>query len=205
MPLDSAKQFGPVVPLVFTASGWFPLGFVGWLRWGWRPLPLAATGRMKGQPVNRFEDEWAVRRTLERYCRFVDDCDFGRLVELFTVDAAVDLGGTHLQGRDAIAAHYAKVNPHAHPTGIHFVVNCIIDFDGDTEASAESDFLQVWRIGEGGGGDAASVIGGAYLSEIPISGRYIDRLRRNDAGEWLLVERSVMFFDTSPYRTTTLS
>lgn len=146
----------------------------------------------------KFEDEWLIRRVLERYCRAVDDSDFGSVADLFSEDAVLDFGGQVLLGRDRIRSYFDGVHGvgSAPVTGVHLLGNCIIDITGD-EANASSDFIHVWRIGSGDGVDAVSILAGEHLAQIPVSGRYVDHFRRVD-GAWLITGRSADLFETSP-------
>ncbi len=146
----------------------------------------------------QFEDEWLIRRALERYCRAVDDSDFGSVAELFSEDAVLEFGGEVLVGRELIRSYYDGIHgaERAPVTGVHLLGNCIVDITGD-EASASTDFVHVWRVGEGGGADAAAILGGEHLAQIPVAGRYLDRLRRVD-GAWLITRRGADLFATSP-------
>lgn len=148
----------------------------------------------------RIEDEWRIRRTLERYCRAVDDLHLEGIVGAFTADAVIEIGGESLCGEAAITEYYSRHGtPGAHPIGVHLLGNCIVDFEGEDLARAETDFLQVWRVGEGSGEDAAAVIGGTLRSEIPVAGRYRDQMRREPEG-WRIGHRSILLFATMPYK-----
>lgn len=146
----------------------------------------------------RFEDEWAIRRTLERYCRAVDDNEFRSVAELFTNDAILEFGGQLLDGREQIRDYFDAVHGAgpAPVTGVHLLGNCIVDIDGDA-ATVSTDFVHVWRVGSGDGIDAAAILAGEHLGQIPIAGRYIDRMRRVD-GDWRIAARTAELYATSP-------
>ncbi len=147
---------------------------------------------------HRFEDEWAIRRTLERYCRAVDDNEFRSVAELFTDDAILEFGGQLLDGHEQIRGYFDAVHGagRAPVTGVHLLGNCIVDFDGDA-ATVSTDFVHVWRVGSGDGIDASAILAGEHLGQIPIAGRYIDRMRRVD-GDWLIAARGAELYATSP-------
>lgn len=146
-------------------------------------------------------DEWAIRRTLERYCRAVDDSAFDCLAALFTDDAVLEFGGQVLVGADAIRGYFDQVHGKgaAPVTGVHLLGNCVIDFDDELrhEASVSTDFVHVWRVGTGGGVDAAAIVAGEHLGQIPVAGRYVDRMRRT-GDRWLIAERRAQLFAPSP-------
>lgn len=146
--------------------------------------------------------EWSIRRVLERYCRHVDDNDFDHVVSLFTEDAVLHFGGQQRRGRDAIRGYFGEVHSdQSGPAyGVHLLGNCIMEVDGDS-ASASTDFIHVWRTGTGGGGDARAVINGAFLSQIPVAGRYVDRLA-HVGEEWLIAERLGSLFCPNPFTTS---
>lgn len=146
--------------------------------------------------------EWQINRVLQRYCRLVDDNNFDAIPELFTPDAVLNFGGRMLRGRSAIEAYFHQVHQHSRrePFGMHLLGNSIVDV-GDRTARASSDFVQIWRIGEGAGEDARSVVAGVHRAEIPISGRYVDVLVPEQTAEhgWLLAERSAQLFAQHPF------
>lgn len=144
-------------------------------------------------------DEWAIRKLLETYCRHVDDNDFDHVTAVFTQHAVLHFGDKELHGRDAIRGYYREVHGDetGPPYGVHLLGNCIIEITGSS-AVASTDFIQVWRTGTGPGGDANAIIKGAFLSQIPVAGRYVDKLRKL-AGEWLIAERTGALYVPNPF------
>lgn len=151
--------------------------------------------------MSLMKTEWAVRRLLERYCRCVDDNDHDAVPPLFTDDAVLHFGDERLVGREAIRAYFRKVHGDGGgpPYGVHLLGNCIIEVVGDGEVTASTDFVQVWRTGTGPGANANAVVDGAFRSEIPVAGRYEDRLRRGDDGEWRIAERTGSLYAPNPF------
>lgn len=116
--------------------------------------------------------ESAIRRTLARYCQRCDDGDFVAFAELFEPEATFSvLGNTH-EGREAIRAFIESVQP-PESRGKHVIAQSDIDVDG-TEASAVTDYIFVSKA-----------------KEITSTGRYHDRFRRGDDGEWRFVSREI--------------
>jgi len=169
--------------------------------------PVSGTGQSEVEVSHvvrsRLEDEWSIRRTLERYCRYVDDNDFLPLVDLFTEDAVLEFGGQRLAGREQIGSYFRDVHGSGGGPayGVHLLGGCLIDLDGD-EARASTDFVHVWRVGAGDGQDATAVLAGQHLGQIPISGRYVDLLRLAPTGGWLVAHRASALFATSPVRVS---
>lgn len=136
----------------------------------------------------RFEEEYAVRRVLERYMRYNDDGDLDGMLSLFAADAVYRVLGREMVGHDAIAAFLQELgftrstgrwtdpgHENRQPRSMHLISNPVIDVDGDT-AIAESDFVTLRRNADG---DA----------ELGLVGRYRDRLRKGTDGEWRFAER----------------
>ena len=116
--------------------------------------------------------ESAIRRTLARYCQRCDDGDFVAFGELFESDATFSvLGNTH-EGRDAIRDFIEAAQPPP-ARGKHVIAQSDIDVDG-TDATAVTDYIFVSKA-----------------KEITSAGRYHDRLRRGDDGEWRVVSREI--------------
>ena len=116
--------------------------------------------------------ESAIRRTLARYCQRCDDGDFVAFGELFEPDATFSvLGNTH-EGRDAIRDFIEAAQPPA-ARGKHVIAQSDIDVDG-TDATVVTDYIFVSKA-----------------KEITSAGRYHDRLRRGDDGEWRFVSREI--------------
>lgn len=138
--------------------------------------------------AGRFEEEYAVRRVLERYMRCNDDGDLDGMLSLFAQDAVYRVLGREMEGHHAIAAFLLELGftssterwtdpgqENRQPRSMHLISNPVIGVDGDT-AVAESDFVTLRR---NAAGDA----------ELGLVGRYRDRLRKCADGEWRFAER----------------
>jgi ketosteroid isomerase-like protein len=128
-----------------------------------------------------------IREVIERYMRLNDDRDADHIVELFAPDARLQVGGRAFVGHAEIRALYEGQGPPLpnwtrpgellkQPASSHLSSNPIIEIDGDT-ATAETDFLVVRRNAEG-------------RASCWLSGRYRDRFRRTDDGQWLISVRT---------------
>ena len=110
-------------------------------------------------------DELDISRLLAEYCHRCDDGDFAAVAGMFTADGTFEFGRRSLEGREAIAAGLAAMQP---ANGKHLSTNLVVEVDGD-DASAVSDF--VFLVKQDGG-------------LVPLlAGRYLDELRR-DGGTW---------------------
>jgi ketosteroid isomerase-like protein len=82
--------------------------------------------------LQRFEDTEEIRRLRQKFHRYVNDGEQGRLASLYTDDALVDFGPDLVaKGRAEIDALFAKL---AGNTSFikQFSANHIVDVDGDT-------------------------------------------------------------------------
>jgi ketosteroid isomerase-like protein len=126
----------------------------------------------KGRPVS--DDVEQIRRTLGEYSRLCDDGRFDEFADLFTTDARLLMLGEEFEGRDAIAATMAAVQPDG-ARGLHMTANSLVDVDG-AQASATTDYVFVRPSADG-------------LAVIA-AGRYYDRFRR-DVDRWRFSERRI--------------
>jgi uncharacterized protein (TIGR02246 family) len=120
--------------------------------------------------------ESEIRRTLTRYCQRCDDGDFAAWAQLFEPDATFSvLGATH-EGREAIRVFIEAAQP-PEARGKHVIAQSDIDLhaNGD-EATVVTDYLFLSRA-----------------RQVTSAGRYHDRLRRGDDGEWRFVSREIRF------------
>ena len=120
--------------------------------------------------------ESGIRLTLARYCQRCDDGEFAAWAQLFEADATFSvLGRTHA-GRDVIRAFIEAAQPED-ARGKHVLAQSDIDVHTNgKEATVVTDFVFVSRA-----------------REITSAGRYHDRLRRGDDGEWRFVSREIRF------------
>jgi 3-phenylpropionate/cinnamic acid dioxygenase small subunit len=134
-------------------------------------------------------DKLAIRDLLERYMRYNDDGDLDRILELFEPDAAYQVMGHVLIGRQQIGEFLqARGFSHDRPAwtepgqllnqtrSAHISSNPIIDIDGD-RATVESDFQVARRDSDG-------------RARIVLLGRYRDEVRRGSDGKWRLYTRT---------------
>ncbi len=122
------------------------------------------------------EDEDQIRRTLGAYSQRCDDGRFDEWSDLFTEDARMCVGGQVTEGRQAIRAAMAAMQPDG-ARGKHITANSLIDVDvdGDT-ATAATDYVFVRR-----GPDGLAIVA---------AGRYHDRLVRQGS-QWRFSDRTV--------------
>lgn len=123
------------------------------------------------------EDKDAIRDLMTRYCLSIDAGRYADWVACFSEDGCFDspILGTWRGPEKLLAftSKYQEWTGDSQPR--HCVMNILIDVDGDT-ASAES-YLLLTHAGHG-------------KTELVISGRYEDRLRKI-GGEWRFTERKV--------------
>jgi ketosteroid isomerase-like protein len=133
-------------------------------------------------------DKLAIREVLERYMRYNDDGAVDRIAELFDENAVMQVMGNVFEGRDAIRAMFSlsgASDPEPwsspgqllkQPRSIHLSSNPVIDGDVATD---ETDFYVVRRDESG--------------SAVPaLAGRYRDRLRRREDGQWVITLRTAV-------------
>jgi ketosteroid isomerase-like protein len=140
--------------------------------------------------AGHWEDKLAIRETLERYMRYNDDGALDRLVALFAEDAVLQVMGRVLRGHEQIRGFlgaggvFVDGRPQwtdpgqllLQPRSAHLSANPVIDVDGGT-ATAETDFAVLQRDDDG-------------RARVALVGRYRDRLRKNDDGQWVFVQRT---------------
>jgi len=130
-------------------------------------------------------DKLEIRELIERLMRYMDDGDGDRIARLFAEDGVLQVAGTVFAGRDALRNMFPG-SPRSgwtergellkQPGASHWSSNPVIDIDGDT-ATAETDMLVVKRHEDG-------------RAFIALLARYRDRLRRNEGGGWLIINRT---------------
>jgi uncharacterized protein (TIGR02246 family) len=118
--------------------------------------------------------ESAIRRTFARYCHSCDEGDWDRFAQLFEPDATFSVMGRTHEGRDAIRA-FMEVAQGPDARGKHVLAQSDIDVDGD-DATAVTDYVFITKA-----------------KAITSAGRYHDRLRRSDDGEWRIASREIRF------------
>ena len=144
---------------------------------------------MSETELEAWADKLAIRELLERYMRYNDDGDLDRILELFEPDAAYQVMGRILIGRQQIgefleARGFSRDRPLWTDPGqllnqtrsTHISSNPVIDIHGH-RATVESDFQVARRDSAGRAG-------------IVLLGRYRDEVRRGSDGKWRLYTRT---------------
>jgi ketosteroid isomerase-like protein len=119
-----------------------------------------------------------VQATLASYAHALDSGRTDDLVALFCDDGTAEIAGVGtFHGHDAIRAAYAGMVPTA--PQVHMVANTEVTSWTEEEATAISDFTLLQR--------------GASGWQIPVTGRYVDILRRSEGGSWKFFSKTVTF------------
>lgn len=128
------------------------------------------------------EEKEAIRDVMSAYCFYVDNGEFEKFTNLFTVDGIFEAGPLgKLQGREAIRNFITAAVPRGGegPARKHCTLNHLIRVSG-TEAQADS-YIIVLRESDSGGSIMAS-----------LAGRYEDLLVK-ETGEWRFKVRKIHF------------
>ncbi len=134
-----------------------------------------------GYPA-RVADRFAIQAALARYARGIDRRDWDILRSAYHPDAVIDQGDFK-GGVDGLIA-FIEPRHRLVAQSAHLLTNCLIEFDSDDGALAETYYLAYLRAP---GPDSA---GG--LIETRALGRYVDRFERR-AGDWRIARRTVVF------------
>lgn len=124
------------------------------------------------------EEKDAIRELQARYCFHFDNAEFDRWLDLWTPDAAFDLGTRgRLVGREGLRKFLQSIPlTNGSPMMRHCVMNSLVEVDGDR--------AQAWCY-------VVVIHGGSPLG-ITVAGRYEDQLVK--AGDrWRFQERKVFF------------
>jgi ketosteroid isomerase-like protein len=116
---------------------------------------------------------WEAEQVVLRVARCADRSDIAAMVENFSDDAVLEVGGRTTEGRDAIFEFFggATAAPSEKERTKHVVTNTTIDADGDAlVATSYFQVLRSWGLANWG--------------------RYVDRLVEN-SGTWRIVHRTV--------------
>jgi hypothetical protein len=125
-------------------------------------------------------DEWAIVRTMHRYCRALDRGLPDEWSDIFTDDAVFDTVlpdgrvWAHLTTRDEFGSFLGAYPRQPAVAPKHIMVDPIVELDG-LEASVESAFLFLLQTP-------------GQHPQISAWGRYRDRFRKVD-GQWRICER----------------
>ncbi len=124
-------------------------------------------------------DILAIHQLHARYCQLIDDLRFDDLGKLFLDDAVWEAGPLRFEGRPAIVAGFAQIEPPRPGMVRHISFNPVIDFAGDeAHVWADAIALQVGAPGES--------------SPVVAVGRYFDVLKR-DGGHWRFARRTFAY------------
>jgi len=122
------------------------------------------------------EDKEAIRELLSEYCFRMDAFQFAELGELFTEDGEWIAPYSQARGPAEIAQLMARNIP-AEPRRKHFILNSLIELDGD-RATARTSYLVILQA--------------AGSSLVPsVAGTYMDVLVRTPDG-WRFRERRLV-------------
>ncbi len=134
-------------------------------------------------------DKLEIRDVLERYMRHNDDRAADKLVELLDEGVRFEVMGHVYIGREAVRELISSelsdpprwTEPGAllrQPGSTHVASNPIIEIVGDG-ATAETDFVVLRRDDNG-------------RANVTLLGRYRDRLRRREDGQWVITTRTAV-------------
>lgn len=131
-----------------------------------------------GDTEPRIADELAVQRLMSTYCQAVDDGRFADVAALFAGDGAFVNRGVRIGQQQLLSFLEEAQVPERR--GRHNCGFALVQFDGDDDAHAVTDFVFMGRAE------------GAFF--VKFVGRYHDTLRRGPDG-WQFVERRVSYVD----------
>ncbi|HEY7105936.1 MAG TPA: nuclear transport factor 2 family protein [Acidimicrobiia bacterium] len=120
------------------------------------------------------EGGWEAEQVVRRVARCADRSDVAGMMENFTADAVLDVGGRETEGRDAIFEFFGgeKATPTENERTKHVLTNTLVDDDGDALVTTSYfTVLRSWGIANWG--------------------RYVDRLVA-DGGSWKIARRTVV-------------
>lgn len=145
---------------------------------------------------DRRQDRHEIVEALTRYARGVDRRDWPLVRSVYHADAYDDHGAYKgdLEGlMDWLQRRHRTI-----AKSMHFVTNCLVEFDSDHGAVVESYYIARQTMGPEAGesrlmllGESAAVAPDASVS-VEIAGRYIDRFERRE-GVWRIARRVVLF------------
>ena len=106
---------------------------------------------MVTEPGLSAEDTIALHQLVARYAHIVDDAEFERLAEIFTIDVELDtsaFGNPPLTGIEPLIQSYADAR---HPVA-HHVTNVVVTSDADGTVRVRSKVLSLLGGGLSGSG-----------------------------------------------------
>ena len=129
--------------------------------------------------------EEEIRRTLARYCMFVDDGRFDEFVNLFRAEARFHVLGTTHQGHDELLSFMSGAQGNPETRGKHVAINSLIELDSwNGKATCWTDYI---------------FVGGS--NTITSAGRYHDELVRDGDKVWRFDLREIVFVGDEPQLT----
>lgn len=131
-----------------------------------------------GDTASRIADELAVQRLMSTYCQTVDDGRFSEVANLFAEGGVFENRDVRIQRQQLVSFLEEAQVPERR--GRHSCGYSLVQFEGDNDAHAATDFVFVGRVD------------GAFV--VKFVGRYHDTLRRGPDG-WQFVERRVAYVD----------
>lgn len=84
--------------------------------------------------IQRIEDELAIRKLMNLYCKRADAFEWDNWAETFTEDSEFEFEGGFgtMQGKQTILETCRGAMDHVYDDFIHYIVNVDADIDGDT-------------------------------------------------------------------------
>jgi ketosteroid isomerase-like protein len=143
------------------------------------------------QRVQRLEDIEAIRTLKSRYHTLVNDTQFEKVGDLFTMDAALNLGylmpdGKTIIGREAISAAFVAMKTAKSQSQLkQFLHNHIVEIEGEDAASGTGLLLACYGVKE---------------ESFVVAGKYMEHYRRVD-GAWLFRRMELALYFTVPLKT----
>ena len=152
------------------------------------------SGRLPDLQCTGFQPGKAeIEDCMRYYAGGVDRRDWD-LVRTCFHDDAIDHHGEFRGGPDAFIDWVSKRHA-AVPFSMHYLLNCLVEFDSDTVASVETYFWAIQRR------EAKEADGTLVGTDIEVFGRYIDRFECRD-GAWRVAARKVAYDSTRQLAST---
>jgi hypothetical protein len=130
--------------------------------------------------LRRLADRVAIQEALARYARGIDRRDWDILRSAYHPDAIINQAG-HEGGVEALIAGFLPRHSLIEQA-MHMLTNCLIEFDTEDSALAETYYL-AWLRAPDPSGDGQI--------ETRALGRYVDRFERRE-GEWRIARRTTV-------------
>lgn len=130
---------------------------------------------------------------LKRYARGVDRRDWAMVRACFHEDA-IDHHGEFRGTREEFVA-WVSARHEGIPFAMHYLLNCLIEFDSDKSAAVETYFWAIQRR------EMRGENGQVEGTDFEVFGRYVDRFERRD-GAWRVADRKVVYDSTRQLPST---